>query len=93
MNKANILTSFTDVEKLMGWNMEAKEAPKQQTLFVHLSAEEEKLREALNGKKRVALDELSYTCDLTISKTSSLLLTLEFKGLVKSMPGKVYELI
>jgi len=93
MNKANVLTSYKDVEKLMGWNLETKEAPKQQTLFVHLSAEEEKLRDKLVGKKRVPLDELSYACDLTISKTSSLLLILEFKGIVKSLPGKVFELV
>jgi len=93
MNKADMLTSYKDVEKLMGWNLEAKEAPQQQALFVQLSGDEEKLRDQLFGKKRVPLDDLSYACDLTISKTSSLLLILEFKGIVKSLPGKVFELV
>lgn len=93
MDKANILTSPDDIIKLMGWNIEKKSKPTQQSLFVHLSADEEKLREFMVGKKRIALDELSYTCDLSISKTSSLLLTMEFKGVVKSLPGKIYELI
>jgi DNA processing protein len=35
-----------------------------------------------------SIDELSYVFQLTPSEMASLLLNLEFKGVIKSLPGK-----
>lgn len=40
----------------------------------------------------VHIDDLSMKSRMPVSKASSLLLQLEFAGVVKSRPGKVYEL-
>jgi DNA processing protein len=40
----------------------------------------------------VMIDELSFKSELPPSQLASLLLTLEFKNAVKSLPGKMYTL-
>lgn len=40
----------------------------------------------------VMIDELSFKSSLAPSKLASLLLTLEFKNAVKSLPGKMFAL-
>jgi DNA processing protein len=38
------------------------------------------------------IDEISWKTNLPISQIASLLLTLEFKGILSSLPGKMYRL-
>jgi DNA processing protein len=42
--------------------------------------------------KPASIDEISIETGFAMSKTSTQLLMLEMKGLVKQLPGKVYEL-
>jgi len=63
----------------------------QTSLFVELTSEEQKLVDILrNGEYFV--DEITFETKLPMSKVSALLLGLEFKGLVISLPGKMYRL-
>jgi DNA processing protein len=39
------------------------------------------------------LDQMSYQTDIPLGQLSSVLLTLEFEGVVKSLPGKRYKLM
>jgi predicted Rossmann fold nucleotide-binding protein DprA/Smf involved in DNA uptake len=55
-----------------------------------LSKEEELLVTALKEKDCIAIDDLCLICQLPMSKVSGILLTLEFSGVVKSLPGKMY---
>ena len=43
--------------------------------------------------KKIAIDELSLQAKLPMSKTASMLLELEFEGVVKVLPGKMYQLV
>ena len=63
----------------------------QRQLFVDLSNDEQVIYDILQQGKKV-VDELSMEAKMPMSKTSSLLLQMEFKGLVKSLPGKSYLL-
>ncbi len=90
-HKAQILCSATNIVEALNWDMKPKKAV-QRKLFVKLSKEESMLVESMkNGESTI--DELARATSLTISKISSSLLTLEFQGLVKCLPGKKYTLI
>jgi len=39
------------------------------------------------------IDELALKSNFTMSKTASLLLELEFKNVIKSLPGKLYRVV
>ena len=47
----------------------------------------------LNQNGSMNIDSICNTITLPVSKVSSTLLNLEFKGVLKSLPGKMYELI
>ena len=91
-NQAALIENCNDLIYLMGW--QKTESPKvtQKQLFVDLDPEEMKVIEVFRDNEKQSLDGLSLKCDWTVSKMSTLLLELEFKGLIKSLPGKMYVL-
>ncbi len=91
-NQAQLLTSAEDIALALGWKkMEQKAKAIQKQLFIELSADEEPIINVLNIKA-ASIDEISVETGFAMSKTSTQLLMLEMKGLVKQLPGKVYEL-
>ena len=92
-NKAMLIQSAEDVIRALNWDAENKK-PKQtqRELFANLSGEEELIVNLLKEKGNIHIDDLSIKTNLPMSKTASLLLNLEFSGVIKSLPGKVYEL-
>ena len=91
-NKAAMIQSATDLVNAMGWEpKKGQKAPQQNKLFVELNPEEERIVNELRKKENITIDELCLICKFPMSKVSSILLTLEFSGVVKSMPGKTYR--
>ncbi len=91
-NEAVLVENLADIEKAMNWDVKTTTAKAIQTsLFVELNPEEEKLVSLLKGGDRF-VDEITIETQLPMSKISALLLGLEFKGLVVSLPGKMYRL-
>lgn len=92
LNKATLVECQADIEKAMNWD-DASLKPKslQTSLFVELTADEQKLVDLLKTGERF-VDELSLETQLPMGRVSSLLLGLEFKALVVSLPGKMYRL-
>lgn len=91
-NQAALIENCDDLIYLMGWQLEEKKMAAQKQLFVDLNPEEMVMMAAFKDNQKQSLDGLSLKCDWAVSKTSSLLLELEFKGLIKSLPGKMYAL-
>ncbi len=91
-NQAALIESCEDLIYLMGWQKEQTSKTSQKKLFVDLDPEEKKVLEIFKDNQKQSLDSLSLKCDWTVSKTSTLLLELEFKGVIKSLPGKMYAL-
>ncbi|HAH24030.1 MAG TPA: DNA-protecting protein DprA [Prolixibacteraceae bacterium] len=90
-NEATLVESCLDIEKAMNWDMNSPAPPPIQTsLFVDLTGDEQKLFDLLKGGDRF-IDEITAETQLPMSKASGLLLGLEFKGLVTSLPGKMYR--
>jgi DNA processing protein len=93
-SKAQLVMSAKDIQQIMGWEEkpEKKSAPQRQ-LFVELTEIEQKIVHYLNKKESQNIDVISNEIGLSMSVTSANLLGLEFKGVVKSMPGKMYCLV
>jgi DNA processing protein len=94
-NKAHLLTSIEDIEYIMNWESHA-EGPDLEDKYYDYSnlSEEEKiiielLKQATDG---IILDELSWKSQIPLNKLASILLNLEFNGVVKTIPGKKYRL-
>jgi len=94
-NKAALIESAKDIEYIMGWEKENKKDAndKQVQLFVDLNDDEKNLLNCMNTNTPNSLDELSLNSKMPISKTVSLLLALEFKNVIRSLPGKMYQRI
>ncbi|MDX2135144.1 MAG: DNA-processing protein DprA [Saprospiraceae bacterium] len=90
-NKARLTTSVADLAEAMGWEVAGKRKPQQARLFVELSPEESALMEVLQKRPETGIDELSYDVALAPGRIAALLLELEFKGLVRTLPGKRYR--
>lgn len=91
-NKAILIESQADIEKAMNWDISSQKPKNIQTsLFVELTSDEQTLVDLLKPGERF-VDELSMETQLPMSRVSALLLGLEFKALVVSLPGKMYRL-
>jgi DNA processing protein len=92
-NQAHLIESISDLEYILGWeNQIGKPKTVQTKLFLELSPEEESLVQVLKEAGSMAIDSISFKTSFPMSKVSSLLLKLEFEGVIKSLPGKIYAL-
>ena len=92
-NKAALIESAADISYIMRWDeMDNKQRNVQAQLFVELTEDEQLMVDTLRGSTDMQIDAITTKTGFSPSKTASLLLTLEFQGLVKAMPGKRYML-
>ncbi len=91
-NIAAILTSPEDLIQYMNWDKTDTPKPKQLRLLRDNTAEEQRIIELLSDNGKLQIDQLAQETLLSHAKLSGILLTLEFDGVVKSLPGKIFEL-
>ena len=92
-NKAALIESAKDVIQFLQWDVKNKKRKIIQTnLFHSLNEEERKIVQVLKDKGKTAVDDLCIYTKISIHTISGVLLNLEFAGIVKSLPGKVYGL-
>ncbi|HNT40988.1 MAG TPA: DNA-processing protein DprA [Tenuifilaceae bacterium] len=92
-NKAALVESADDLEFLMGWTTSKVNSSRQYSInFDKFSADEQKILNFLKEKGEETVDVIAMDTGLQVSKVLSLLLNLEFAGVVRSMPGKVFAL-
>lgn len=95
-NKASLIESVEDIVKFMNWENQNNTKPTniQTAIFVDLSEEEQAivsvLRQLPDG---LQMNELAIKLDKSVSKISSLLLEMEFKGIVRCLPGNLYRIV
>ncbi len=93
-NKALLLQSVDDLTAHMGWEKEDKrDQPQQKELFIELSAEEEKVFNALNKTGSMQVNTLAIELNIPVSELFMTLLEMEMKNRVESLPGGVYRLV
>lgn len=88
-NKANILTSIKDIEYVMGWQEVVREKSLDITQHI-LSDTEQQIFELFRDGETITADEILESTTLAAMKIMSGLTSLEFKGLIKSVKGKMY---
>mgnify|MGYP000928578814 CR=1 FL=1 len=92
-NKAALAESAKDISYIMGWDeIENKVKVKQRDMFFKFSDEEKLIFDTLNVDLPIGIDKIIANVDLPPSKVSSVLLALEFEGVVQSLPGKLYTI-
>ena len=91
--KANLLTSAADLVYILNWDIEKTTRSVQKKLFVTLENEEQKIYDYLLKSGKEMLDIIALECDFPIYKLSGILLTMELKGVVRPLPGKLFEAI
>ncbi|MDT0538772.1 DNA-processing protein DprA [Croceitalea sp. P059] len=92
--KAQMLTSAADLIYLLGWEIEKeKKTPVQKQLFIELDETEKSIYQYLQLNGKQLLDTVALACGLPIFKVSATLLNMEMKGIIRPLPGKLFEAI
>ena len=90
-HRAALLESAADIAYILRW--EKQKAGAQKQLFTQLSREERLVVDLLVGEDSVHLDKIIKTTHISTSRLAALLLELEFKGIIRAIPGKNFRLI
>jgi DNA processing protein len=91
--KANVLTSAADLVYILNWDLEKETKPVQKQLFVTLDEDEQKVYDYLLKTGKELMDIIALRCDFPIYRISGLLLNMELKGVIRPLPGKLFEAI
>ncbi|GAB3884228.1 DNA-processing protein DprA [Spirosoma agri] len=99
-NKAQIYTSPKDIIEALNWDRadtttapSGLRAKQPLSLPVDITEEESQIIALLRQASDLHIDELSWKSQIPMGKLASLLLTLEFQGFVRSLPGKKYAVV
>lgn len=93
-NQARLLTEAADVLYMLGWKASGNPVKVQQTaLFVSLTEEEAQIVAYLKDKEKELLDAIALAVKIPTHRAASLLLSLELKGKVRPLPGKLFQRI
>ena len=90
-NQAHLITNAADLAELMGWEKSQSNQNGFQLFLTLEKPEERKVCEILR-QGDLQLDLLSIQSGIPLNKLAGLLLNLEFRGLVRSAPGKIFGL-
>lgn len=93
-NRAHLIRNVDDLCYLMNWERTtSNKTPKQLSLNIEVLTEEEhKLYQFLEEKNQALVDEITTNFNWPQSKLAIILLEMELKGLIQSLPGKVYKI-
>ncbi|WP_437396003.1 DNA-processing protein DprA [Flagellimonas lutimaris] len=93
--KAHLFTSAAELIYLLGWEIGEEERKKtvQKQLFIELDETEQSIYSYLQLNGKQMLDTVALECNLPIFKVSSTLLNMEMKGVIRPLPGKMFEAV
>lgn len=90
-NQASLVECSADIEYLLDWNQSlVSQPPPEPLLFEQLNPDELIIWELLKGPP-LSVDLICRLAMFPVQKASFILLSLEFKGLIQAMPGKLYS--
>lgn len=91
--KANVLTGVADLIYMLNWDIENKSPGIQKQLFIDMDSDEQLVYDFLLKNGKELLDSIALKCNFPIFKMSGILLNMELKGLIRPLPGKLFEVI
>lgn len=100
-NKASLFTSAEDLIEDLQWKLgeesllitEKQTAPTIDLVFDGFTQDEGQVLSMLKKNGNMQIDDMSWQSGIHLGKLATLLLNLEFQGMVRSLPGKKYALI
>lgn len=92
--KAHLLSTPLDVPYLLNWQLENDIKPAvQKQLFVELDTNEKIIFNYLKENNKQLLDVIALQCDMPTYRLAGILLNMELKGVIRPLPGKLFEAI
>ena len=92
-NRASLIENSTDLEYMLGWTKrDIQDMGVQPSLFNDLAEEERVIINLMSNNQLHSVDSLCVNSDMHVGKVSSILLKLEFSGMVYCLPGNLYRL-
>ncbi|MEQ8703936.1 MAG: DNA-processing protein DprA [Phaeodactylibacter sp.] len=92
-HRANLMEGVNDLAYVMRWEKSDAQNGVQRELFPDLDPKEEAVVELLKQQDLLPVDQISVSLQQNNSELAALLLGLEFKGIVRTLPGKRYTLV
>jgi DNA processing protein len=95
-HKAAAYTSVQDLVELLNWDLEHAAVAKAKVPAydeADFNPDELRVLQVLQQTREEQMDNLSWKAQVPVSLLASVLLGLEFKGVVKALPGKRFSLI
>jgi len=93
-NIAQLVESIEDITLNMNWDKVNEKTFVQMQMFADINPEEQKIIDLLRqaGKDNMSIDELHYASGFTMGELAAIVLNLELKGAIESLPGARYTL-
>jgi DNA processing protein len=94
--KAALITSAADLIAEMNWgetNKATAPKPVQRSIFNTLDPEEQQVVNILTNARSMQLNILAVELDMPVRKLSNVLFELEMKGVVRCLPGGMYNIV
>lgn len=88
---AHLVNSASDIARIMGWKERQEEPADRSSLFPILSPEEELIVGMITSLGDASLNQLIAHINLPSYRLMSVLLDLEFRGIIARMPGGAYR--
>lgn len=91
--KAHLLTSAADLIYMLNWDIKESAKSVQKQMFVDLQPDEQIVYDYLLQKGKELMDTIALDCGFPIYVLSGMLLNMELKGVIRPLPGKLFEAI
>ena len=93
-NKAALIESAADLEKMMAWEQSTKSKNIiEPTIFAELSDEEKQILLLIKTPDGLNINQIALKMEMPVSRIASRLIEMEFKALVKPLPGNMYKIV
>lgn len=90
-NKSHLITKGLDLIEILNWDQKPGTEVKKEIVFTNES--EERVVNSITSRMGMAtLDEISWQTGFPVSKLLPVLFELEMRGILKSLPGKQYQI-
>lgn len=88
--EAKLVESAADIAAALRWDEASKQKSVQTQLFLDLNPAETNILSIVRDQPEISIDHLSKAAQLTPGELASIILGLEFKGVIRTLPGKRY---